>query len=37
MREALRRKPISLDQHAELVALRRRRIVELIEEFEEDC
>lgn len=37
MREALRRKLISLDQHAELVALRRRRIVELIQEFDDDC
>jgi DNA-binding transcriptional MerR regulator len=37
MREALRRKLISLDQHLELVELRRRRILELIEEFDEGC
>jgi MerR family transcriptional regulator, copper efflux regulator len=36
MLEALRRKLTSLDQHIDEVTLRRRRIVDLIEEFESE-
>jgi MerR family transcriptional regulator, copper efflux regulator len=37
MLEALRHKLASLDQHLEEVSLRRRRIVDLIEKFENEC
>ena len=37
MLEALRYKLTSLDQHIEEVILRRRRIIDLIEKFENEC